>query len=349
MIPRPLVLEAAASCCLCVRTAVHGFLCVISPTSVPACVKSGALRARRRRAELNSAGSSPGLRLPLAAVTLARLNALCVGGARPDASTLHRSSNNLMHHIDGIKPAVTVLSPPPPPHTALPTCLLRSGPWVWGDRGASFSEEHRAPIVLPGGALAWEGTSDCTLPARGKEREDHWKRLPEKGATTGSIIGAIIGVILLLALIATAVVMIRKHRNKDKSGDGPPNYKPPPPKKTGGSTEVLNAGRENVTESHPLNHVYYETNDEPITNLDAFSDEVPGHNEDSHSRDIDDDFGHPDAPSGLDESVHPAGVEAPGETLNYVDDEEYHGREEDVDPRPLPSRGDSFMSPAMYV
>ena len=44
-------------------------------------------------------------------------------------------------------------------------------------------------------------------------------RLPEKGATTGSIIGAIIGVILLLAIIGTAIAMYRKHRNNKLTGE----------------------------------------------------------------------------------------------------------------------------------
>lgn len=44
-------------------------------------------------------------------------------------------------------------------------------------------------------------------------------RLPEKGATTGSIIGAIIGVIILLAIIGTAIAMYRKHRNNKLNGE----------------------------------------------------------------------------------------------------------------------------------
>ncbi|KAF3839278.1 hypothetical protein F7725_017995 [Dissostichus mawsoni] len=63
-------------------------------------------------------------------------------------------------------------------------------------------------------------------------------RLPEKGATTGSIIGAIIGVILLLAIIGTAIAMYRKHRNNKLTGDGPPKHKPPPPKKTTSSAST---------------------------------------------------------------------------------------------------------------
>lgn len=44
-------------------------------------------------------------------------------------------------------------------------------------------------------------------------------RLPEKGATTGSIIGAIIGVIILLAIIGTAIAMYRKHHNNKLNGE----------------------------------------------------------------------------------------------------------------------------------
>lgn len=44
-------------------------------------------------------------------------------------------------------------------------------------------------------------------------------RLPEKGPTTGSIIGGIIGVIILLAIIGTAIAMYRKHRNNKLNGE----------------------------------------------------------------------------------------------------------------------------------
>ncbi|KAJ8289857.1 hypothetical protein GJAV_G00006120 [Gymnothorax javanicus] len=169
-------------------------------------------------------------------------------------------------------------------------------------------------------------------------------RRPTKGATTGTIIGAILGVIILLALIATAVVLIRKHRNK-KDADGPPNYKPPPPKKSG-SIEALNTSRGNVAESQPLSNLYYETNGEPAANLDAYSDRDPGY----------DDYPAPaGAPSGVDELPEPhyPGDEAPDEIdeppYDSPPDENFIEREEEAEPHPLPNRGESFMSPAMYV
>ncbi|KAJ8392938.1 hypothetical protein AAFF_G00071420 [Aldrovandia affinis] len=167
------------------------------------------------------------------------------------------------------------------------------------------------------------------------------KRLPMKGPTTGSIIGAILGVVLILALIATAVVLFRKHRKNRSNGDGPPNYKPPPPKKTGGSTEMLNAKRDSLTAAQPLNSAYYETNGEPVTNLDAYSDEEAGYNEEAPN------------PSDWEEPAHPAGNEAPDETLPIYEEppspDGYHGNEEEAEPTSHPSRGDSFVSPAMYV
>lgn len=44
-------------------------------------------------------------------------------------------------------------------------------------------------------------------------------RLPEKGPATGSIIGGIIAVILILAIIGTGIAMWRKHKNKKLSGE----------------------------------------------------------------------------------------------------------------------------------
>lgn len=45
------------------------------------------------------------------------------------------------------------------------------------------------------------------------------KRLPEKGPATGSIIGGIIAVILVLAIVGTAIAMYRKHRDNKLNGE----------------------------------------------------------------------------------------------------------------------------------
>ncbi|KAM9353667.1 nectin-2 isoform 2-T2 [Symphorus nematophorus] len=160
-------------------------------------------------------------------------------------------------------------------------------------------------------------------------------RLPEKGATTGSIIGAIIGVILLLAIIGTAIAMYRKHRNNKLNGDGPPKYKPPPPKKTNSSANRQNTSHAPVPEERPLQDQYYSTQSaEPVTDLDTYHD--------------DEDYGVDDrehyysaAPSGWDD---PGNNEVPPPYMRTDSDphDDYHQG-------PNVNRGDSFVSPAMFV
>uniref|UniRef100_UPI0037E81CEC nectin-2 isoform X3 n=1 Tax=Semicossyphus pulcher TaxID=241346 RepID=UPI0037E81CEC len=156
-------------------------------------------------------------------------------------------------------------------------------------------------------------------------------RLPEKGATTGSIIGALIGVILLLAIIGTAIAMYRKHRNNK---EGPPKHKPPPPKKTNSSASRLNPGPAPVADDRPLQDQYYSTQSaEPVTDLDAYHD--------------DEDYGADDrehyysaAPSGWDD---PRNNEVPPPYMRTDSDpHDYHQG-------PNVNRGDSFVSPAMFV
>ncbi|KAM8734903.1 nectin-2 isoform 2-T2 [Acanthopagrus schlegelii] len=160
-------------------------------------------------------------------------------------------------------------------------------------------------------------------------------RLPEKGATTGSIIGAIIGVIILLAIIGTAIAMYRKHRNNKLNGDGPPKYKPPPPKKTNSSANrEMNISHAPVVETRPLQDQYYNTQSaEPVTDLDAYHDDEAN---------VDDDRDHyySAAPSGWDD---PGNNEVPPPYMRTDSDpQDYH-------PGPNVNRGDSFVSPAMFV
>ncbi|XP_070822190.1 nectin-2-like isoform X3 [Chaetodon trifascialis] len=159
-------------------------------------------------------------------------------------------------------------------------------------------------------------------------------RLPEKGPTTGSIIGAIIGVIILIAIIGTAIAMYRKHRNNKLNGEGPPKYKPPPPKKTNSSANRLNTNSAPVTEDRPLQTQYYSTQSaEPVTDLDAYHDEEDyGEDEREHY--------HSAAPSGWDD---PGNNEVPPPYMRTDSDpQDYHQG-------PNVNRGDSFVSPAMFV
>uniref|UniRef100_A0A3Q1EN33 Si:ch73-22o12.1 n=1 Tax=Acanthochromis polyacanthus TaxID=80966 RepID=A0A3Q1EN33_9TELE len=165
-------------------------------------------------------------------------------------------------------------------------------------------------------------------------------RLPEKGPTTGSIIGAIIGVILLLAIIGTAIAMYRKHKKNKLNGDGPPKYKPPPPQKTTSNANNVNSSHVPVAENRNLLNQYRSTqSEEPVTDLDTY-----------HEDDNDDDDGgggaerrehyYSAAPSGWDD---PGNNEVPPPYMHTDSDpHDYH-------PGPNVNRGDSFVSPAMFV
>ncbi|XP_033959387.1 nectin-2-like isoform X2 [Pseudochaenichthys georgianus] len=161
-------------------------------------------------------------------------------------------------------------------------------------------------------------------------------RLPEKGPTTGSIIGAIIGVILLLAIIGTAIAMYRKHRNNKLTGDGPPKHKPPPPKKTTSSASTHpNVSHVPVAgEDGPLQNEYYNTQSaEPVTDLDA------NHDDDDYVEDVREHY-HSAAPSGWDD---PGNNEVPPPYMRTDSDpQDYH-------PAPNVNRGESFVSTAMFV
>nr|XP_057909314.1 nectin-2 isoform X4 [Doryrhamphus excisus] len=159
-------------------------------------------------------------------------------------------------------------------------------------------------------------------------------RLPEKGATTGSIIGAIIGVIIILAIIGTAIAMYRKHRNNKLNGDGPPKYKPPPPQKnnnTAGRPVIRN--NVPVAEERPLQSQYYTQDAEPVTDLDAYQDDDSGEEDREHYYSA--------APSGWDD---PRNDDAPPfyeHSGNKPQDHRHQG--------PNVGREDSFVSPAMFV
>ncbi|XP_075868173.1 PVR cell adhesion molecule related 2 like isoform X3 [Nelusetta ayraudi] len=136
------------------------------------------------------------------------------------------------------------------------------------------------------------------------------------GPTTGAIIGGIIGALAFFGAIIGAVFLIRKCKDDE---NGPPKHKPPPPVKAGSSTEMLHkpSAPPAGLETAPLSRgeVYYEpTGGEPVSNLD---DETTG---------------------ALNGGAAPV--------LDNGNDLESSGHE------PLAaniSRGESFVSPAMYV
>ncbi|MED6279753.1 hypothetical protein CHARACLAT_003888 [Characodon lateralis] len=99
-------------------------------------------------------------------------------------------------------------------------------------------------------------------------------RLPMKGAATGSIIGGIIGVILLMALIGTGIALYRKQKTK-KLAEGPPRYKPPPPKKNNSSANrPMMSSNVPVTKDRRLQSQYSTTqSQEPVTDLDGYQEE----------------------------------------------------------------------------
>ncbi|XP_028255899.1 PVR cell adhesion molecule related 2 like isoform X2 [Parambassis ranga] len=161
------------------------------------------------------------------------------------------------------------------------------------------------------------------------------KRQLIQGPPTGAVIGGILGALIFIGLIAGIVFFIRKHR---EDGEGPPKHKPPPPVKASSSTEMLNKPSEppTATETAPLSpgEVYYEpTGGEPVTSLD---DETSGALNGG-------------APPVLDNSVKYDNV---NELKDHAADS-HHGNGLESSNREAPaaniSRGESFVSPAMYV
>ncbi|XP_056154597.1 PVR cell adhesion molecule related 2 like [Lampris incognitus] len=161
------------------------------------------------------------------------------------------------------------------------------------------------------------------------------KRTP--GPATGAIIGGIIGSLALIGIIIGIVFFIRK---RQEDGEGPPKHKPPPPVKTGSSTEMLNKSDPPMaTETAPLSpaELYYETTGgEPVTNLDddanhpgggALNGGAPAVSEDSMKYDVNELKEHAaDGHQGNDPEA--ANHEPPAANI---------------------SRGESFVSAAMYV
>ncbi|KAG7500408.1 nectin-2-like isoform X2 [Solea senegalensis] len=154
--------------------------------------------------------------------------------------------------------------------------------------------------------------------------DEEERRQVTPGPSTGAVIGGILGALAFIGIIIGVIFYVRKRLEDD---EGPPKHRPPPPVKAGSSTEMLNKPSAPATENVPLSsrEVYYETTG-PVTNLD---DDISGALNGG-------------APPVLDDMVR------------YDDEFKDHDNEFDPSNHELPpaaniARGESFVSPAMYV
>uniref|UniRef100_A0A8C7WZG8 Nectin cell adhesion molecule 3 n=1 Tax=Oryzias sinensis TaxID=183150 RepID=A0A8C7WZG8_9TELE len=150
-----------------------------------------------------------------------------------------------------------------------------------------------------------------------------------KPPSTGAIIGGILGTLAVIGLIVGAILYVCCRQD---DGEGPPKHKPPPPVKGSSSTEMLTKPSEPTTASKRAllskGEVYYETSGrEPVANLDDGSSGALNGG----------------APPGLDSSVKEFKESADSHHSNEFESSN-HGA-----PAASISRGDSFVSPAMYV
>ncbi|XP_051948822.1 nectin-2-like isoform X2 [Xyrauchen texanus] len=161
-----------------------------------------------------------------------------------------------------------------------------------------------------------------------------------KHVLAGPIIGGLIAAIIILCLIGAGVAMFHKRRQSVENGEGPPKHKPPPPMKSGSSTEMLNKPQDKattITETAPLSNYevnYYETNSaEPVTDLD------------------DDNTANGGTASVWDSSVHhPENDVATDEMLPPYEPADQNDIEASHGPSGTNmARGESFMSPPMLV
>ncbi|XP_056097856.1 nectin-2 isoform X2 [Rhinichthys klamathensis goyatoka] len=94
---------------------------------------------------------------------------------------------------------------------------------------------------------------------------------PIKGASTGGIIGGILCVIILIAIIATTIVMVRKCQRKNI--DRPPTHKPPPPTKTYSYSD-----RPSISKPESTELMHHETEkEEPMTDHLVYYDDKDHH------------------------------------------------------------------------
>ncbi|XP_029369577.1 PVR cell adhesion molecule related 2 like isoform X3 [Echeneis naucrates] len=153
------------------------------------------------------------------------------------------------------------------------------------------------------------------------------RRETTPGPSSGAVIGGILGVLAFIGIIIGTIFFIRK---RQEDGEGPPKHKPPPPVKASSSTEMLNksSGPPTATETAPLSpgEVYYEpTGREPVTNLD---DETTGALNGGAPPVLDDSAKYDNVNELTDHNLDPSNHEPPAANI---------------------SRGESFVSPAMFV
>ncbi|XP_055359081.1 poliovirus receptor isoform X2 [Betta splendens] len=155
--------------------------------------------------------------------------------------------------------------------------------------------------------------------------------LPQK-VPTEAIVGAIIGVIIVLAVVGIIIALYRKF----VTNSGPPRHKPPPPSRTNNSTTRLNEVHVSGYEGELLqSENYIPQGPEPVTDLDGLDDYSEEKKEQQHYVSA--------APTGWDD---PEGCEADDELGDEVPYMEQTGGEHQG---AGVQRGDSFVSPAVFV
>ncbi|XP_028679439.1 nectin-2 isoform X2 [Erpetoichthys calabaricus] len=164
---------------------------------------------------------------------------------------------------------------------------------------------------------------------------------PMAAASTGSIIGGIIAAILIIGVLVTIYMIVKRHRKNGTEDDfeGPPTHKPPPPQKTEGSLNSLDKIQKFPKENSTLLQTEY-FQKEPVTELDNFDPPTDSA---------------PVEYIELGQSYNPELQDYPPYTADEYD-EDYLEHMNPIynqlsysEPRSVPRSGAFVMSPAMYV
>ncbi|XP_041842734.1 poliovirus receptor isoform X2 [Melanotaenia boesemani] len=160
--------------------------------------------------------------------------------------------------------------------------------------------------------------------------------LPGKGATTSSIIGAIIGAVILIAMIGIGITLYRRLKNDKLCGDRPPKHKPPPPQKNNSAPKQANFAHAPVTDERQRQNEYI-----PAPTAEQVSD-LDGYHEDEG-----DDYDKEALKAGYYYSDSPPDQHDPSnsEHLHHNMTSDYGGYYQG----PSINREDSFVSSAMIV
>ncbi|KAM6959444.1 PVR cell adhesion molecule related 2 like isoform 2-T2 [Aplochiton taeniatus] len=234
------------------------------------------------------------------------------------------------------------------------TCLANSNPPPSSITWTTIPGPLPATVEVEGNKLTVRRVDDavnttfvCEVKNRLGVAKQHFtafvsekRQTRSSGPPTGAIIGGIIGALVFIGTIGALIFFIRKR----SANDGPPKHKPPPPVRTGTSTEMLNKPAEpSLTERDPLRAgIYYETNTEPITDLD--DDATPGGALNGGAPPVLEDSALYKTPNDLSDSLPPyTDVDLP---LDHHDDDPEVNHEL---ASAAVSRGESFVSAAMYV